>query len=145
MSVRLLDLFRAMPDTSCYASKLCDFALSLVEQWDWVSSEIQVLEDSAEPQQLLLHTDTSYSSAPQISLVSYTKLLGGGRHLLTEYLEKWSLRFHLRLCAPCKRNANRVPFQHQVVFRNYKKPVVHRRQTRRNWCGADLKLWPKSI
>ena len=29
-------------------------------------------------------------------------------------------------------------------FRNCEKPAAHRKETRRNWCGADLKQWPKS-
>ena len=133
-----------MPDTGCYTSKLWDLVLSLVEQWDWISSEVQAMEDSAEPQQLLLHTDPSHTSAPQVSLVSNTKLLRGRSHVLIEYLEKWSLRLHLCLCAPCKRNANRVLLQDQVGFRNWEKPVAHRKEPRRNWWGADLKQWPKS-
>lgn len=57
-----------MPDTSCYNSKLWDLVLYMVEQWDWVSSSVQMLENSAEPQQLFLHTDPLHTSAPQTSV-----------------------------------------------------------------------------
>lgn len=60
----ILDLFLAMPDNSCYTSKLWVFVLSQVEQWDCISSEDQAVEDSAEPQHLFLHMDPSHTSAP---------------------------------------------------------------------------------
>lgn len=88
MGTLFLHLFLAMPDTGCYTSKLCQsFILFLVERWDRVSSEVQVLQDSAEPQEVVFCTDPSCISAPPMPLVSpptATKLFGDRSRVLIQ-------------------------------------------------------------
>lgn len=99
------------------------------EQWDGVSSEVQAMEDSAEPQQLLPHTDSSHISTPPVSLDSHTKLLGSRSHVLCS-----------RLHAPCETNANRVLVQDQAGTRCWEKPVAHRKEPRRSRPGAVAQI-----